>query len=134
MPFEGGCICGAVRYVCTSQPVWSCNCHCRACQAGSGAPYVSALSVPSNSVSVSGSRIEFTRTSESGHTVTTALCALCGTRVHAQSAGNTALLNLFAATLDNAGAFTPISNVYVSEKAPWVALDPAIPAFEKMPG
>ena len=62
------------------------------------------------------------------------LCAVCGTRVHAQSGDNTALLNLFASTLDTPKAFTPISNVYVSEKAPWVTLDPAIPAFEKMPG
>lgn len=134
VPFEGGCACGAVRYVSTAAPVWSANCHCHACQAGSGAPYVSAISVPAHSVTVTGERIAFTRTSASGHAVTTSLCAICGTRIHAQSEGNTILLNLFASTLDKPESFTPISNVYVSEKAHWVTLDPDIPAFEKMPG
>ncbi len=134
VPFAGGCTCGAVRYVCNAAPVWGANCHCHACQAGSGAPYVSAISVPASAITVTGERVEFQRMSERGHGVTTALCARCGTRIHAQSQGNKVLLNLFASTLDEPEAFTPIPNVYVSEKAHWVTLDPDIPAFEKMPG
>jgi hypothetical protein len=54
MPIEGSCLCGQVTYRCTKQSVWSVNCHCRACQKLSGAPYVSAFSVPADSFELFG--------------------------------------------------------------------------------
>ena len=39
MRLEGGCYCGAVRYVAEGEPVLRAQCHCRACQYFSrGAP------------------------------------------------------------------------------------------------
>ena len=132
-PIEGGCVCGAVAYVCTAVPVWSGNCHCRSCQKLSGGPFVSAFSVPAESFSLQGETTAFRRTAESGHLVTTTHCASCGARVCAQSAGNTALVNVFAATLRDVAAYTPISNVYLSEAAHWVT-PPAAPVnFDRMP-
>jgi hypothetical protein len=36
--FEGGCLCGAVRFVATRRPKWVAWCHCRSCRRHSGAP------------------------------------------------------------------------------------------------
>ena len=36
MRLEGGCYCGAVRYVAAGEPVLRAQCHCRACQHISG--------------------------------------------------------------------------------------------------
>ena len=36
--FEGGCLCGAVRFVATGQPKWIAWCHCQSCRKHSGAP------------------------------------------------------------------------------------------------
>ena len=36
MRLEGGCHCGAVRYVAEGEPVLRAQCHCRACQHISG--------------------------------------------------------------------------------------------------
>lgn len=133
VPFGGSCLCGAVDYTCTAEPVWSVHCHCTACRKLSGAPYVSAFSVPSGSFACSGPTVAFTRTSEAGHIVTTTHCSQCGTRVHAQSAGATMIRNVFASTLANPGAFKAISNVYLSEAAPWIDPPPARFNFQKMP-
>jgi len=132
-PIEGSCLCGAVTYVCSAPPFWSVNCHCRACQKLSGAPYVSAFSVPADGFSAAGERAAFRRASDSGHEVTTWHCAACGTRMFAQSAGATGHINIFASTLADATAFKAISNVYLSEAAPWVEPPPARFNFPKMP-
>lgn len=132
-PITGRCLCGAVAYVCAAAPVWSGNCHCRACQKLSGAPFVSAFSVPAETFSATGETRPFFRTSETGHRVTTTHCATCGGRVFAQSEGNTALINIFAATLDDPATFRAISNVYLSEAAAWIEPPPARFNFRKMP-
>jgi hypothetical protein len=36
--FEGGRICGAVRFAATGQPKWVAWCHCQSCRRHSGAP------------------------------------------------------------------------------------------------
>lgn len=132
-PVEGGCLCGEVSYVSAKAPVWSVNCHCRACQKLSGAPFVSAFSVPADGFRLAGEALAFRRTAESGELVTTTHCARCGTRVCAQSAGNQALMNIFAATLRDPSTFAALSNVYLSEAAGWVEPPTARFNFPKMP-
>jgi hypothetical protein len=36
--FEGGCLCGAVRFVASGQPEAVAWCHCQSCRSHSGAP------------------------------------------------------------------------------------------------
>lgn len=36
--FEGGCLCGAVRFIATGQPKGVYWCHCQSCRKHSGAP------------------------------------------------------------------------------------------------
>lgn len=132
-PITGACLCGRVTYVCSETPVWSVNCHCRSCQALSGAPFVSAFSVPARSFELVGETVTFRRQAESGHEVASAHCAACGSRMFAQSGGATHLVNIFASTLTDASTFRPVSNVYVSEAAHWVDLPEAVLDFPGMP-
>jgi hypothetical protein len=132
-PIHGGCLCGKVTYVCRAVPVWSVNCHCHSCQALSGAPFVSAFSVPAQSFEVIGDTVSYRRSSESGHEVVTTHCAACGSRIHAQSKGATHLMNVFASTLDDPSSFKPVSNVYLSEAVHWIEPPQTLVSFPKMP-
>lgn len=133
-PVSGGCACGAFRYTCTSAPFFSCNCHCRACQRLSGAPFVSAFNVVATAFQTNNAAVvSFTRKADSLHEVTTRSCAQCGTRLFAQSDGNRAFVGIFAATLDDPAIFSPAANVYVAEAAPWTRVDETLLSFRRMP-
>ncbi|WP_297509330.1 GFA family protein [uncultured Caulobacter sp.] len=133
-PITGRCLCGAVRYVCSAPPFWSVNCHCRACQRLSGAPFVSAFCVSVEAFAFEGETRPFRRPSDAGHEVTTWLCAACGARMFAESAGATGHMNIFASTLAEPSAFKALSNVYLAEAASWIAPPPARFNFPRMPG
>lgn len=134
LPITGSCLCGQFAYQCSSTPVWSVNCHCKACQKSSGAPYVSAFSVPKNSFEITmGDTVTFSRKAENGNNVSTFLCVNCGTRLFAKSEGNQNLINIFAPTLDDATHYVAVSNVFLSEAAHWIEPDEKRFNFEKMP-
>ena len=38
--FTGGCLCGKIKYVSTSEPKLAMNCHCKDCRKASGGPYL----------------------------------------------------------------------------------------------
>ncbi len=46
--FQGGCVCGAVRYECSGEPIATFNCHCRDCQHLSGGAYAPVLYFAAN--------------------------------------------------------------------------------------
>jgi hypothetical protein len=46
LPFAGGCVCGEVRYECSSKPLIMLKCHCRDCQRVSGGSYTPVVVVP----------------------------------------------------------------------------------------
>ena len=51
---NGGCLCGAVRYECNAEPLFTGNCHCRDCQRASGGAYSPAMGVPTDALKITG--------------------------------------------------------------------------------
>jgi hypothetical protein len=39
IPFSGGCVCGAVRYECSAEPIMMFKCHCSDCQRLTGGEF-----------------------------------------------------------------------------------------------
>lgn len=133
LPITGACSCGRFTYSCSKAPIWSVNCHCHSCQKASGAPFVSAFSIPADGFAWHGETLSFRRLAEAGAIVTTAHCRDCGSRVFAQSESATHLVNVFASTLSDPSGFVAISNVYLSEAAPWIEPPKAKFNFPGMP-
>ena len=81
-PYTGGCQCGSVRYVLTTEPVRLVACHCKECQRQSGSAFGMSMPVTKDSLTVTGLTKQFTHIADSGNEVTGVFCPDCGVRIY----------------------------------------------------
>lgn len=130
---EGGCICGAVRYTATAEPLTVRTCWCRVCQyfaAGNGSVN---LAFARDAVSLSGELRDFPLLAASGNHMHRRFCPQCGVHVTSEADERPQLLVLRAGTLDEPQGFRPLANIWVSEAPAWAHIDPALPQFQSQP-
>lgn len=130
-PFSGGCICGAIRYVCTQAPAAMLNCHCLDCQRSSGAPFASGVVVAASNVQVTGTPRTYSVRSGSGRLATRSFCADCGTPLFTDS--GTGFMSIRFPSLDDAAGFRPMLDIWTASAQPWTCFDPAIPHYTESP-
>ena len=131
--YNGGCLCGAVRYECNAEPIFMGNCHCRDCQKASGSAYEAAIGVPAPALKITGNVKYFDSKADSGNMVSRGFCPECGSRLFGKSSGMAQLAIIMAASLDDPKQFQPGMDVYTSSAQPWDHMNPAVPKFPKMP-
>ena len=119
MTATGGCLCGAVRYSCDGEPVFSCLCHCRNCQKYTGSAFETVLAYPSSQVAVSGTFSTYRDTGDSGKPVLRNFCPVCGSGIFAVVEVLPDLTLLLAGTLDDPAQFKPTMEVYCDSAQPW---------------
>jgi hypothetical protein len=131
--FTGGCVCGAVRYECSAEPLLMGNCHCRDCQRATGGPYEPALAVPDAALKINGKPKYYATKADSGATISRGFCPECGARMFAITTGMSDVMILAAGSLDDPAMFTPAMDFFTSSAQPWDHMNPALPKFAKMP-
>jgi hypothetical protein len=131
----GGCACGAVRYECSGDPIFSGNCYCRDCQRSSGTAMASVLGVPKAAVKiVKGEPRYFDVTADSGKKISRGFCSTCGTPLFTLLAAMPDLMGIKAGSLDDPNAFKPGMSLYTSSAPSWAPFGENLPKFPKMPG
>ena len=126
---EGGCMCGAVRYRLRGPFTYSAHCHCRSCQRAVGAGYATYSAVaPENFEIINGEMAIY----HSSPGVNRGFCSACGTSL-SYSGDDWTDHAIMSATLDDPTAAVPTSNVYISHRQPWVALDESLNFFNEFP-
>jgi len=131
--FTGGCLCGAVRYECSAEPVVSGFCHCRDCQRETGSAFGSTLFVPRNAVTIRGDVRYYETTGDSGNVVSRGFCPTCGARLFGKPALLPEVTAIRAGSLDDPSWFRPERHIFVSSAQPWDFINPELPRFAKMP-
>lgn len=132
--FRGGCRCGKVRYVCSTEPIFAGHCHCRDCQYASGGAYSTIVGVPTAAVSMTGELTGFTVTADSGNQLTRKFCPKCGSPILTQLHSNEEMMVLKAATLDDSSWLKPAMHIWRASSPPWAETSGRLPEFEKNPG
>lgn len=133
--YSGGCACGAIRYHTQATPIFQNHCQCRDCQQRSGTGHGSYLTFADCSeVTVTGEASTWRITADSGNDKIHAFCPECGTPVYLTFVAMPDLFSVMATSLDDPGLFAPQAVTYAMRAHAWDRMDPALPAFEHMPG
>lgn len=125
--YEGGCLCGQVRWRAEGQPANVRLCHCSLCQRATGGPFFA------RAIFVAGM---FSRTGETtgwptSPRVERQSCARCGTPMFAVPNDPPARIGVSIATCDERHALAPQCHIWVSAKAAWLTLDDGLPQFDR---
>lgn len=117
---EGGCLCGAVRYVLKAEPLMTAVCHCTHCQRQSGGVFSTNLGVPEAAYVQTGETKIFTDKGDSGKAVWRHFCANCGSPIRSMVEVMPGLVLVKAGTLDDMSGLKPGVEVYTDHAAEWV--------------
>jgi hypothetical protein len=132
LPFNGSCMCGAVRYECSAEPIMMGNCHCRDCQRATGTAFAAALLVPRDAVTITGDVKYYDVIGDSGRNVGRGFCPNCGSRLFSKPP-IPELMGIMAGSLDDSSWFQPVMDCYTISAQPWDYMNPELPKFAKFP-
>lgn len=114
--FEGGCLCGAIRYRFTGAALALSLCHCRSCRRAAGAPSVAWVVLSSAEFSfTAGTPMVFS----SSPGVLRTFCGRCGTPLTYQREAETETIDLTTATLDSPDELAPTKEIWLEHKLSW---------------
>ena len=127
--YEGGCLCGGIRYRATGAPIGTCHCHCEQCRRHSGAIMASTVGFAAENIAWLN---EEPTLYQSSSACARSFCPKCGSSIahHWVDIGTTWP---FIGTLDFPESVTPEFHMFTEERIPWVKFDDGLPSYVRFP-
>ena len=124
MTTTGRCLCGAITYSVTGDPIATAVCHCEHCQRQSGSAFSVNLMVHESQLTVEGDLATFEDRGEHGDAVYVRrrFCGSCGSPIVSEMAQTDGMVAVKAGTLDDTSDLQPIAEVWCVDRQPWVEL------------
>lgn len=115
-PWEGGCMCGGIRFRVNAAPLLTMACHCTGCQKLSASAYSLTIAVPSGGFTLTrGEPVRGGMHGPHGQLY----CPHCKNWMFTHPHGLDFIVNLRATMLDEHHWYVPFVEVFTSEKLPW---------------
>jgi len=126
--YQGGCLCGGVRYEYAGEFSEFIYCHCRDCRKASGSAFNANASI-----NISGFRLlqgaDLLKSYEASPGKRRAFCVVCGSPIYSSKDREPAALGLRMGTLDTPPDVRPQAHQFVASKAAWNLIQDALPQF-----
>jgi hypothetical protein len=119
--FEGGCLCGAVRFTATGEPTGVYWCHCQSCRRHTGAPVSVFVAFKPQAYTVT--KGEITKFDSSPGKTRRGFCARCGSTLTCESLPEVALTHFHVGAFDQPAQLQPTKHYFVEERLPWLHTD-----------
>ncbi|MCX8506670.1 MAG: GFA family protein [Alphaproteobacteria bacterium] len=128
----GKCLCGAVTFKITAEPIFARICWCRDCQHIASNGSVNIL-VPAESLAIHGKVASHSSKADSGNEMTRQFCPECGCHLFGLNAARPQIRMVRVGNLDNPSSITPSQNIWVVSAPKWACLDAAMERVERQP-
>ncbi len=123
----GSCLCGAIRYEFTGEPVWAHNCHCQRCRKIRGTAFASNLFVPLELFRYTqGKDLLQSYKLPGAKRFTHVFCKVCGSSLPFLNEDR-GLAVIPMGSLDDDPRHTPDAHIFVGSKATWFTITDSLP-------
>ena len=129
---NGHCLCGAVSFRLTAEPITTRVCWCQDCQHLAANGTVNAL-VPTNALEISGELSEFISTADSGNQMSRRFCPRCGSHLFSNSSARPQFTVVRAGNFDDPSSVRPVMNIWASSAPQWACIDATLERVEQQP-
>jgi len=126
MKYAGGCLCGALRYTSSAEPVEAGYCHCRMCQKLSGATVLPWASFSTSSFDYTKGQPKIYTSSAHGQRE---FCAECGSQIAFRATDTDDTVEINVGTLDDPEAITPQYHVWCNSQVSWFDTQDELPRY-----
>lgn len=134
---EGGCVCGAVRYRTSGDPVRVTVCHCTWCQRRTGSAFSVEAIFNEDEVALNdGARTRYRHISDrSGRWLDLEFCPRCGTNIGFTLEWRAGIRVIDAGTFDDSGWIRadrhPFRYIFMRSARKWSQVPPGAETFEE---
>ena len=126
---SGRCLCGAVSYHFSGEPIAARVCWCKDCQHIASNGTVNAI-VNTDSLTINGELSEFTSVAASGNQIRRRFCPACGSHLFANSSARPQFTVVRIGTLDEPSSISPTMNIWIQSAPTWACFDANIDSIE----
>ena len=133
-PYDGGCLCGSVRYRVMAEPLSIYACHCTDCQRRTGSAFALSMVVPREAVALErGKLVDYTVKLPDGRIKTGRGCAACGIRLWGEPVKAPAIAIVQPGTLDDTSWVRPLAHIWTRSAMPGTVFETGAVKFEQQP-
>jgi len=133
-PYEGGCVCGAIRYRLRDEPLTFYVCHCTDCQKQTSTAFNLSMPVARDAFElVRGEPGRYSVPFSGGRHWEGRYCTACITRVWSEPPKFPAVINLRPGTLDDTSWLRPVGHIWTRSAQPWVTIPSDTLNYEGQP-
>src|SRR5688572_23696473 len=126
-PFDGGCLCGAVRYRAVAAPLRGVICHCPMCRKHSGAPALAFVHFAAQDFTwVRGTPTRY-RSSEFAER---GFCSHCGSTLSMHEEVLAQRVQIAVGSLDDPARVRIDDHVWIRSRIPWFDVADDLPRFD----
>ncbi len=130
--FEGGCLCGAVRYRSDAAPVATVQCYCTDCRRIGGTGHATHTVIPESAFHLSGEVTSYEKKADSGNLINRRFCPVCGSAIYHTRDGMEGMVVVRTSSLDDPELAPPDRAIYMDSALSWDPVDPDLPSSPKM--
>ena len=127
--YEGGCLCGNIRFQITGPITNIVYCHCSRCRKAQGSAFASNGNVKASDFTITSGENNLTGY-ESSPGQTKYFCKYCGSPIMSKTESNPDQVRVRLGTIDSDISERPSAHIFVTSRANWEEITGDLPQFE----